>query len=173
MTAPAEETQGAPLNSIAGLDTPVTDAKITSPFGWRVHPILKRRRFHKGVDYGAPEGTPVHAAADGVVEEIGRHGHYGLYLRVRHCGGIETAYAHLANFTPGLHKGSVISRGEVIGGVGRTGWATGPHLYYEVIVNGQRVNPCRPGLKLAVDLKDDERGVDARPAALQARGGDS
>lgn len=141
-----------PGTRMAVLEVPVEDERITSPYGWRVHPILKRRRFHKGVDYGAPEGTPVHAAEDGVVEEIGRRGHYGLYLRIRHCAAVQTAYAHLADFAPGLHVGSVVKRGEVIGGVGRTGWATGPHLYYEVIVRGRRVNPERPGLQVPVDL---------------------
>jgi murein DD-endopeptidase MepM/ murein hydrolase activator NlpD len=160
-----------PLTSMDVLETPVTDAPVTSPYGWRVHPILKRRRFHKGVDYAAPEGTPVHAAAEGVVEAIGRHGHYGLYLRVRHGADVQTAYAHLAGFAPQLHVGSVVARGEVIGRVGRTGWATGPHLYYEVIIDGRRVDPCRPGLKVAVDLKAAQRDLDTRTADL--RRGDS
>jgi murein DD-endopeptidase MepM/ murein hydrolase activator NlpD len=131
----------------------VEDGRVTSPFGWRVHPILKRRRFHKGVDFGAPEGTPVHAAEDGVVEAIGRRGHYGLYLRIRHSGTVETAYAHMASFAPELKPGTVVHRDEVIGAVGRTGWATGPHLYYEVIVDGRRIDPDRPGLRVAVDAQ--------------------
>ena len=141
-----------PGTHLVTLDEPVEDGRVTSPYGWRVHPILKKRRFHKGVDFGAPEGTPVHAAEDGVVEAIGRQGHYGLYLRIRHCATVETAYAHLASFAPGLQVGSTVSRGEVIAAVGRTGWATGPHLYYEVIVNGRRINPNRPGLQVPVDL---------------------
>ncbi len=144
--------QALPATHLVTLDTPVDDERITSPYGWRVHPILKRRRFHKGVDFGAPEGTPVHAAEDGVIEQIGRRGHYGLYLRIRHCATVETAYAHLAAFTPGLQVGSTVSRGQIIAEVGRTGWATGPHLYYEVIVNGRRINPNRPGLQVPVDL---------------------
>jgi murein DD-endopeptidase MepM/ murein hydrolase activator NlpD len=149
---PAETPPPAhPAQRMAALETPVDDPHITSPYGWRVHPILKRRRFHKGVDYGAPEGTPVHAAEDGVVESMGRRGHYGLYLRIRHCGTVETAYAHLAAFATGLHIGSVVSRGEVVASVGRTGWATGPHLYYEVIVDGHRVNPDKPGLRVPVN----------------------
>lgn len=151
-TAPkAKPTPVQPAQHMATLETPVDDAHITSPWGWRLHPILKRRRFHKGVDYGAPEGTPVHAAEDGVVESIGRRGHYGLYLRIRHCSTVETAYAHLAAFAAGLHVGSEVHRGEVIASVGRTGWATGPHLYYEVIVDGRRVNPDKPGLEVPVD----------------------
>jgi len=152
LTPPA---QGAPGTRLVALETPVEEGRITSPFGWRVHPILKRRRFHQGVDFGAPEGTPVHAAADGVVEEIGRRGHYGLYLRIRHSGTVETAYAHLASFAPGLAAGAAVHRDEVIGAVGRTGWATGPHLYYELIVGGRRVDPDRPGLRVAVDAQPD------------------
>ena len=110
------------------LDTPVEDCSITSPYGWRIHPILHRRRFHKGVDFGAPEGTPVHASADGVIEEMGRRGHYGLYLRIRHSGTVQTAYAHLEGFTPGLAVGATVRRGEVVANVGHTGWAPGPHL---------------------------------------------
>jgi murein DD-endopeptidase MepM/ murein hydrolase activator NlpD len=134
------------------LQVPVTDGRITSPYGWRLHPILKQRRFHKGLDFGAPEGTPVHAAEDGVVETLGRRGHYGLYLRLRHCATVETAYAHLARFAPGLRAGATVSRGQVIAQVGRTGWATGPHLYYEVIVDGRTVDPDQPGLQVPVDL---------------------
>ena len=157
-----------PGTHLVTLDTPVDDERITSPFGWRVHPILKRRRFHKGVDFGAPEGTPVHAAEDGVIEAIGRRGHYGLYLRIRHCATVETAYAHLASFTPGLEVGSTVSRGQVIAEVGRTGWATGPHLYYEVIVNGHRINPNKPGLQVPVDLP-----VSSKPALQAEAGGTS
>jgi len=173
--AVAGSTQARPALRETALETPVTDAPVTSPYGWRVHPILKRRRFHKGVDYGAPEGTPVHAAAEGVVEAIGRRGHYGLYLRVRHCGGVQTAYAHLAGFAPDLHVGSVVARGQVIGSVGRTGWATGPHLYYEVIVNGHRIDPSRPGLKVAIDLEAAQRHLDPAepPEDLHGRAGNS
>jgi len=157
-------TPAQPGTHLVTLDEPVEDGHVTSPYGWRVHPILKKRRFHKGVDFGAPEGTPVHAAEDGVIEAIGRQGHYGLYLRIRHCATVETAYAHLASFTPGLQVGSTVSRGEVIAEVGRTGWATGPHLYYEVIVNGRRINPNRPGLQVPVDLPATRQ---AQPAAQQ------
>jgi murein DD-endopeptidase MepM/ murein hydrolase activator NlpD len=130
------------------LEAPVEDGRVTSPYGWRIHPILKRRRFHRGVDFGAPEGTPVHAAEDGVIEAIGRRGHYGLYLRIRHCATVETSYAHLSSFAPGLRPGSAVSRGQVIAEVGRTGWATGPHLFYEVIVDGHPVNPDQPDLEV-------------------------
>lgn len=133
----------AELPALSGIDLsePVPGAEITSPFGWRVHPILKRRRFHEGVDFGAPRGTPVLAAADGVIEEMRRHGHYGLYIRIRHSDRVETAYAHMAHFRKGLHKGDHVHRGQIIATVGTSGWATGPHLYYEVIVDGNRIDP--------------------------------
>jgi murein DD-endopeptidase MepM/ murein hydrolase activator NlpD len=125
---------------------PVPDAAVTSPFGWRQHPILKYRIFHCGIDYGAPRGTPVLAAEAGVIEDLGRHGHYGLYLRIRHSSGVETAYAHLARFAPGLKRGMHVERGQEIAAVGTTGYATGPHLYYELIVAGHRVDPQQPTL---------------------------
>lgn len=123
------------------LAMPVSGARMTSGFGWRIHPILNVRLFHKGVDFAAPEGTPVSAAQDGVVEEAGWHGQYGYYVLVKHARGLETAYAHLASIAPGIHAGSVVKRHEVIAAVGETGLATGPHLYYEVILNGKRINP--------------------------------
>jgi len=155
--------QALPATHLVTLETPVEDGRITSPYGWRVHPILKRRRFHKGVDFGAPQGTPVHAAEDGVIDAIGRRGHYGLYLRIRHCATVETAYAHLARFTPGLQVGSTVSRGQVIAEVGRTGWATGPHLYYEVIVDGRRVNPNQPGLEVDLPVAATQATIGGAP----------
>src|SRR5581483_1912978 len=99
----------------------------------------------------APAGTPVHAAGDGVIESMGREPRFGRMLRIRHDGEIETAYSHLARFAPGLKVGSVVSAGEVIGTVGHSGWATGPHLDYEVIVDGRSVDPAslknRPALR--------------------------
>ena len=123
------------------LVAPIPGARITSPYGWRIHPVLKYRRFHKGVDYGAPRGTPVRAAQDGVVEAMGRDSHRGIYLRVRHAGGVETRYAHLSRFAPGLRRGTRVRSGEVIAAVGSTGWSTGPHLFYEVLIDGRNVDP--------------------------------
>jgi murein DD-endopeptidase MepM/ murein hydrolase activator NlpD len=135
--------------TVAGpaLAAPIVGAVITSPYGWRIHPILKRLRFHKGVDFGAPEGTPVRAAQGGTVEEADWHGHYGYYVRIRHSRDLETAYAHLADIDPSIKAGTTVKSGQVIASVGETGWATGPHLYYEVIVDGRRVNPLvRPAV---------------------------
>ncbi len=94
-------------------------------------------------------GTPVMAAADGVVEDVGRRGNYGNYILVRHSGRLETAYAHLAGFAPVVAAGTPVHRGDVIGYVGMTGVATGPHLYYEVIVDGRQIDPEGAALKQA------------------------
>jgi len=130
--------EDSPLST---LRSPIPGARITSPFGWRIHPILKVRRFHSGVDLGAPVGTPVQAAGDGVVESMGRENRFGRVLRIRHSDAVETAYSHLASFARGLQVGSVVSAGDTIGKVGHSGWSTGPHLDYEVIVNGRSVDP--------------------------------
>lgn len=119
------------------------DARITSPFGWRIHPVFGDRRFHEGVDFGAPTGTPVIATSDGVIEDIGWRGNYGDYIRLRHDDHLATAYAHLSSFARGLKRGSTVKRGDVIAYVGRTGVATGPHLYYEVLVDGKQIDPMK------------------------------
>lgn len=135
------------------LDKPLRiDAKITSPYGWRIHPVFGDRRFHEGVDFGAPKGTPVIATADGRVDDIGWRGNYGEYIRLEHDSSLSTAYAHLSGFARGLRKGSTVKRGQVIGYVGRTGVATGPHLYYEVIVAGKRVDPMKVPPVVSVSL---------------------
>jgi len=120
---------------------PVPGARITSPWGWRTHPVLKRRQFHKGVDFAAPAGTPVLATADGTVNFVGRHGNYGRLIRITHGGGIETRYAHLKGYAAGLKRGTKVHQGQVIGYVGRSGLATGNHLYYEVCAGGRQVDP--------------------------------
>ncbi len=129
---------------------PLPGARISSPFGWRVHPVLHTRKFHKGVDYEAALGTPVIAAADGVVEDIGRRGTYGNYIRLRHTDRLETAYAHLSGFSPTLGVGTPVHRGDVIGYVGMTGIATGPHLYYELLIDGRQIDPESAAFKDAI-----------------------
>jgi murein DD-endopeptidase MepM/ murein hydrolase activator NlpD len=136
--------------SMVALWEPLPGARISSPFGWRVHPVLHTRRFHKGVDYEAALGTPVIAAADGVVEDFGPRGTYGNYIRLRHTGRLETAYAHLSAFAPALAVGTPVHRGDVIGYVGMTGIATGPHLYYELLVDGRQIDPEGQALKDAI-----------------------
>jgi murein DD-endopeptidase MepM/ murein hydrolase activator NlpD len=135
--------------AMVALWDPLPGAKISSPFGWRIHPVFHTRLFHKGCDYEARAGTPVMAAADGLVEDVGRRGNYGNYILIRHSGRLETAYAHLAGFAPTVAAGTMVRRGEVIGYVGMTGVATGPHLYYEIIVDGRQIDPEGAALKQA------------------------
>jgi murein DD-endopeptidase MepM/ murein hydrolase activator NlpD len=112
----------------------------------RRHPVLGFTRQHAGVDFAAPTGTPVVAAADGVVSSMRVEGGYGRIVRLRHAGGMETRYAHLVRFASGLTPGVRVRQGDVIGMVGRSGVATGPHLHYEVRVNGRAVDPARAPL---------------------------
>ena len=128
------------------LRTPVAAAHITSSFGMRVNPILGYSMMHKGVDFGAPVGSPIFAAGSGVVEEIGHKGAYGRYISIRHNAKLETAYAHMSRFSPGLEPGSKVRQGEVIGYVGMTGRSTGPHLHFEVHLAGKPVNPLSVNL---------------------------
>ncbi len=123
------------------LKTPIDGAKITSGYGMRVNPILGYSAMHQGIDFGAPMGTPIFAAGNGVIEEIGEKNGYGNYIKVRHNGTYETAYAHISRFASGLKRGSKVKQGQVIAYVGETGRATGPHLHFEIMVNGQHVNP--------------------------------
>ena len=123
------------------LQTPVDATRISSTFGMRRHPILGYTMMHRGVDFAAPEGTPVRAAGDGTVVVAGNGGSYGNYVRIQHNAKYSTAYAHLTGFARGLTKGVHVRQGEVIAYVGATGRATGPHLHYEVLVGGEQVNP--------------------------------
>ncbi len=123
------------------LRTPLDGAKLTSGFGMRNHPILGYSRMHRGLDFGAPAGTPVMAAGDGVVELAGRNGGYGNYVRIRHDPNYSTAYAHLSRFAPRIRRGAWVRQGETIGYVGATGLATGPHLHYEVLAHDRQINP--------------------------------
>lgn len=118
---------------------PVVDTAITSTFGMREHPVLGGRRMHKGVDLAAPMGAPVRAAADGVVEQADWFGGYGLYVALEHGGNIETRYGHMSRLN--VASGQFVHKGDVIGYVGSTGRSTGPHLHYEVRINGEAVNP--------------------------------
>lgn len=123
------------------MSTPVDGARISSNFGMRRHPIAGYRRMHQGIDFAVGYGTPVVAAADGVVVEARRWGGYGNWVRVRHANGLESGYAHLSRFASGLRAGQRVHQGQVIAYVGSTGASTGPHLHYEIWRNGQRINP--------------------------------
>lgn len=130
----------------AFLRTALKFTRISSKFGMRKHPVHGGWRGHKGVDYAAPSGTPIHATADGVVSFKGRQNGYGNTIILKHHNGYSTLYAHQSRFAKGLRKGDRVQQGQLIGYVGATGWATGPHLHYEFRVNKKPVDP------LAVDL---------------------
>jgi murein DD-endopeptidase MepM/ murein hydrolase activator NlpD len=127
----------------AFLRAPLQFRRISSGFGSRLHPILHRLRQHEGIDFAADYGTPVRATADGIVTRAGRDGGYGNLVELRHANGIRTRYGHLAGFAHDLHVGDRVRQGETIGFVGSTGLATGPHLHYELLVNGRPTNPRR------------------------------
>jgi murein DD-endopeptidase MepM/ murein hydrolase activator NlpD len=123
--------------------TPINGARLSSRFGKRRHPILGYRKMHAGVDFAAPRGTPILAAGSGTVERANRYGSFGNYIRIRHTDGYKTAYAHLQKFARGIRAGAYVKQDQVIGYVGTTGRSTGPHLHYEVIHNGKKINPAR------------------------------
>lgn len=127
----------------AFLKSPIQFASVTSRFGMRRHPILQYSRMHKGVDYGAPRGTAIWAVGDGVVAQAGRNRGYGNVVYLRHANGLETRYAHLHGFGRGIKAGARVSQKQIIGYVGSTGLATGPHLHFEVLKNGRHENPLR------------------------------
>ncbi len=133
--------------------TPIDGARLSSGFGLRRHPILGYNKMHKGLDFAAARGTPIYAAGNGTVEVAGRNGGYGNYIRIRHNSEYKTAYAHLHKFAKGVHSGSRVRQGEVIGYVGTTGRSTGPHLHYEVLQNNKQVNPASIKLPAGETLK--------------------
>jgi murein DD-endopeptidase MepM/ murein hydrolase activator NlpD len=128
-------------SQLTALIRPIGRARLSSGFGWRVHPVLNDTRFHRGVDFAAPTGTPVFAAADGVVDTVDWRGNYGRYVKLRHARGMTTGYAHLAGFAMGLGPGRAVRQGQIIGYVGASGLATGPHLYFEVRIDEKAVDP--------------------------------
>lgn len=137
----------------AFLRSPLEFSRVTSGFSHsRLHPIHQTWRAHKGVDYGAPIGTRVKATGDGIVEFVGKQGGYGNLVVIRHQGRFTTHYAHLNGFAQGIRKGMRISQGDVIGYVGKTGWATGPHLHYEFRINNIHQNPLSIALPSAPPL---------------------
>jgi murein DD-endopeptidase MepM/ murein hydrolase activator NlpD len=138
----------------AFLRSPVEFSRISSGFSSaRFHPILQKWRSHKGVDYAAPIGAKVKVTADGTVSFAGVQNGYGNVIFVEHQGRYTTVYGHLSRFAKGLHRGQHVGQGEIIGYVGMTGWATGPHLHYEFRVNGQQHDPLRVALPNATPIK--------------------
>jgi murein DD-endopeptidase MepM/ murein hydrolase activator NlpD len=117
------------------------DVRITSGFGVRRHPILQVPKMHTGVDWSCAPGTPIMAAGGGVIEEAGRKGEYGNYVRIRHANGYKTAYGHMSRFAQGVSDGVKVRQGQIIGFVGTTGLSSGPHVHFEVLVNNNHVDP--------------------------------
>lgn len=118
---------------------PLQDAKLTSGYGMRTHPVLGGRRKHKGIDLAAPSGTPIYATADGIIDRAEWFSSYGLFVEIDHGAELETRYAHMSRLA--VAEGQRVSKGDLIGYVGSTGRSTGPHLHYEVRVSGVAVNP--------------------------------
>ena len=135
------------------LRTPINGARISSGFGMRRHPILGYSKMHKGIDFAAPNGTPIFAAGSGTITHYGIKGGYGNFVQIRHTTDYSTGYGHASRFVRGLRVGSKVKQGDVVAYVGSTGRSTGPHLHYEIILKGTPVNPSgvksTSGLKLA------------------------
>ena len=120
---------------------PIAEGDMTSPFGMRFHPILHYARMHTGVDWAAPIGTPIYAAGNGVIIKAGWDGGYGRRVEIQHANGYVTAYNHMSSFGRGIAEGARVVQGQTVGYLGNSGLATGPHLHYEVIINGNFVDP--------------------------------
>jgi murein DD-endopeptidase MepM/ murein hydrolase activator NlpD len=140
----------------AFLRSPIEFSRISSGFSMRMHPILQTWRAHRGVDYAAPTGTPVRATADGQVEEINRQGGYGNVVVLRHGAQYSTLYAHLDGFAHGMKRGMTVRQGQIIGYVGRTGWATGPHLHYEFRINDVQQDPLKVAMPMGHSLSPSQ-----------------
>jgi murein DD-endopeptidase MepM/ murein hydrolase activator NlpD len=140
------------------LASPLPFSRVTSGFSRRrMHPILGTARAHLAVDYGAPTGTPVQAVANGTITFAGWNGGYGRLVQIRHANGLTTGYAHLSRIANGIRKGAVVKQGQLIGAVGQTGLATGPHLHYMMTRGGTPINPLsmksEPPVPIAASMK--------------------
>jgi murein DD-endopeptidase MepM/ murein hydrolase activator NlpD len=147
------------------LRSPLEFSRVSSSFGRRLHPIHNKWRSHNGVDFAAPRGTPVKATSDGTVEFAATQRGYGNIVILKHRGNTSTAYAHLNGFARGLKKGQAVGQGDVIGYVGSTGWATGPHLHYEVRIDDRPQDPMRVALPMADTLNARELAAFKRETA--------
>jgi murein DD-endopeptidase MepM/ murein hydrolase activator NlpD len=138
------------------LRSPLEYTRISSSFNaGRYHPILQRIKAHRGVDMAAPTGTRVKASGDGVVAFMGRKGGYGNVVVLNHPSGVSTVYGHLSRFSDAIRKGDTVNQGDIIGYVGMTGLATGPHLHYEFLVNGSHRDPMKVALPTSIPLDDN------------------
>ena len=168
VTTPIEDIVSVPSRN------PLTTGRLSSSFGMRVHPVLRRRKHHSGIDLAAPRGTPVYATADGAIARADRSRSYGLVIYIDHGGDLETRYAHLSKLL--VADGQRVKKGDLIGYVGSTGRSTGPHLHYEVRVAGVAVNPI-PYMKdetQSAALSDESASVEPgrkRPGVQNGQGG--
>ena len=141
------------------MKTPINGARLSSPFGMRKHPIDGFNKMHRGTDFAAPMGTPIMASGSGIIKKAGWCGGGGNCVVIRHNSTYQTIYAHMSKFAKGIRKGMRIKQGQTIGYVGSTGKSTGPHLHYEVIVNGKKVNSQTLKLPSGKILKGEERKI--------------
>ena len=141
------------------MKTPINGARLSSPFGMRKHPIDGFNKMHKGTDFAAPMGTPIMASGDGVVTRARWCGGGGNCIKIKHNTTYQTIYAHMKNFARGIKEGSRVKQGQIIGYVGSTGKSTGPHLHYEVIENGKKINSQTLKLPSGKILKGEERKI--------------
>ena len=141
------------------MKTPINGARLSSSFGMRKHPILGFNKMHKGTDFAAPEGTPIMASGSGTIVLAKWCGGGGNCIKIKHNSTYQTIYAHMKSFAKGMKKGKKVKQGQIIGYVGSTGMSTGPHLHYEVIFNGKRVNSQKLKLPSGKILKDSERNL--------------
>ena len=139
------------------MKTPINGARLSSPFGMRKHPIDGFNKMHKGTDFAAPTGTPIMASGDGIIKKAGWCGGGGNCVKIKHNSTYQTIYAHMSKFARGIKTGVRVKQGQTIGYVGSTGKSTGPHLHYEVIVNGKKVNSQKLKLPSGKILKGKER----------------
>lgn len=143
-------------NKKAFLKSPLEFTRVSSGFATRVHPVTGNVRQHKGIDFAAPTGTPIRAAADGTINFSGWQSGYGNFVILKHWGAYSTAYGHMSRIAPGMTRGKKVSQGEVIGYVGSTGMSTGPHLHYEFRVNNVQQNPSKIDMPNALPLTSRE-----------------
>ncbi len=139
------------------MKTPINGARLSSSFGKRKHPILGYTKMHTGTDFAAPQGTPIMASGDGKVTKAGWCGGGGNCVKIKHNSTYQTVYAHMSKFSSGIKKGVRVKQGQIIGYVGSTGLSTGPHLHYEVIENGRKINSQKLKLPSGKILKGKER----------------
>ncbi len=141
------------------MKTPINGARLSSSFGMRKHPILGFNKLHKGTDFAAPEGTPIMASGDGKIIRARWCGGGGNCVKIKHNSTYSTIYAHMSKFARGIKEGTRVKQGQIIGYVGSTGMSTGPHLHYEVVENGRKINSQTLKLPSGKILKGEDRKI--------------